>query len=83
MLDLKKGDVVIYLANMHYGLANGQTVSQEGEKLFIRSDVQVQKKYFNLIQENIQEDKKEINDVQPGALDATDKEVKNQKKSKK
>ena len=50
MLELKKGDKVIYLGNMPYKLSNGQEVFQEGEELNIQSNVNVQKKFFRMIE---------------------------------
>lgn len=47
-LDLKEGNVVIYLANMPYTLANGQFVDKEEEELIINSNVQVQSRFFKI-----------------------------------
>lgn len=60
MLNLKKGDKVIYLSNMPYILANGQSVSKEGEELFIQSNVNVQKKFFRIVEEKKEEKVKEV-----------------------
>ena len=51
MLKLKKGDKVIYLGNMPYKLSNEQEVSKEGEELLIRSDVNVQSRFFSIVEE--------------------------------
>lgn len=47
-MKLNKDDVVEYLANMPYKLANGQEVSKEGEELQIRSEVSVQSQFFKV-----------------------------------
>lgn len=68
MLELKKGDKVIYLGTMPYKLANGQEVEKEGDELFINSNVNVQKQFFNKIEEvenelkseSVEEPKKEV-----------------------
>lgn len=49
-LKLKEGDKVIYLGNINYKLANGQEVKEEGEELFIKSDVTVQNKFFKKVE---------------------------------
>jgi hypothetical protein len=74
MLELKKGDKVIYNGNMPYKLANGQEVFKEGEELFIQSNVNVQKKFFEVVEEPKVE--KEV------VLDKKEEEVKQTKKKK-
>jgi hypothetical protein len=48
-MKLKKGDKVIYLGAIHYGLANGQEAFKENEELVIREDVIVQDGYFKKV----------------------------------
>lgn len=49
MLELKKGDKVIYIGNMPFKLGNGQQVENHNEELTITSDVLAQKEFFRLV----------------------------------
>jgi hypothetical protein len=76
MLKLKKGNKVIYLGNMPYKLGNEQEVFKEGEELLILSDVSVQKEFFILVEEKLE------NVVKPELKESPNKDL-NKKDDKK
>jgi hypothetical protein len=88
MLHLKKGDKVVYTGNMPYKLANGQEVFEEGDELFVQSNVHVQKDFFRVVEEPKVEkdvilDKKEEVKVEEEVVQEKKEEPKKEKKSKK
>jgi hypothetical protein len=68
-MHLKKGDKVKYLGNMPYKLGNEQEVEKEGDELIIRSNVQVQQNFFEVVEE-----KKEEKVVEPELKESPKKE---------
>jgi hypothetical protein len=51
MIEVKKDDKLIYKGSIPYILADGNSVEKEGDIVNIRSDIKVQKRFFELVKE--------------------------------